>query len=195
MLRLPHRQLPPILIQLAASSLSNPTHPIPRLLILAHKTDLLSRSPTPLSPEETLKLKSTAVERTKLILTREMDKLKSSRGTSSGRIESIERVPTSSSSTSGILTRIFPFLFSSPTSSAGAAGQDDDDSTSTEEAEMMVWGREGRFEWDHVEGVEVMWGASSVRPAVGGDVKPGMKGVEEEERDGLEDVREWLRDL
>jgi len=60
---------------------------------------------------------------------------------------------------------------------------------------MMVWGREGRFEWDHVEGVEVMWGASSVRPAVGGDVKPGVKGVDEEEKDGLEDVREWLRDL
>jgi hypothetical protein len=109
-----YRELPAVLTRLAASSLSSSSAPIPRLLILAHKSDLLSRSATnEKSSTSTLdeKTKTTAIERTKLILTREMDRLKSARGTTSGRIEGISQVPLASTPSSffGIRLNLNPF--------------------------------------------------------------------------------------
>lgn len=181
-----YRELPAVLTRLAASSLSSSSAPIPRLLILAHKSDLLSRSATnEKSSTSTLdeKTKTTAIERTKLILTREMDRLKSARGTTSGRIEGISQVPLASTPSSffGIRLNLNPF------SRRGAAGSSKPTVLSEEgmdEAEMMVWGQTGRFSWDEVEGVDVQWAASGMTSAA---ASAG--------NDGLEDVRRWLADL
>jgi signal recognition particle receptor subunit beta len=152
-------------------------------LILAHKSDLLSRSATNEKSTTTSaldeKTKTTAIERTKLILTREMDRLKSARGTTSGRIEGISQVPLASTPSSffGIRLNLNPF------SRRGAAGSSKPTVVSEEgmdEAESQT----GRFSWDEVEGVDVQWAASGMTSAA---ASAG--------NDGLEDVRRWLADL
>ena len=177
------RELPAVLIRLAASSLSSSSAPIPRLLILAHKTDLLARtsgsgtSPTAVDD----KAKTTAIERAKLILTREMDRLKSARGTTSGRIEGIDAVPLTSTSSSFFgLGRFFR---------SGRAGSKPTvlSEEGMDEAELMVWGQNGRFKWEEIEGVDVQWAASGMAVQA-----PGKT---EGKQDGLEDVRNWLSDL
>ncbi|OCF35259.1 signal recognition particle receptor subunit beta [Kwoniella heveanensis CBS 569] len=178
-------ELPPVL-----SALSNlavrlpPSSPPPKLLILAHKADLLAR-PAPSTthsppeiPETTL---ATATERLKSILTREMDRLKSSRESSGGKIEGMSRV--SGSSSSGFFGRLFGFGSGSGAAIGGSGGDDDEDDVD----EGLVWGGKGPFTWEDVEGVEIEWAASGL-----GVPASGKNGEATEEGNGLDEVKRFV---
>lgn len=107
-----------------------------------------------------------------------MDRLKSARQATSGRIEGIGAVPLTSTTSSFFGLGRF---FSRSKSSSGAGALSDE---GLAEAQAMIWGQNGKFSWDEVEGVDVQWSASGNTP---GD---GEKG-----QDGLKDVREWLSRL
>ncbi|WVF72454.1 hypothetical protein IAT40_007269 [Kwoniella sp. CBS 6097] len=176
-------ELPPIL-----SALSNlairlpPSSPPPKLLILAHKADLLARPAPPNThsppeiPEATL---STATDRLKSILTREMDRLKTSRESTGGKIEGMSRV--SGGSSSGFFGRLFGFGGSGAV--AGGSGEDDED----EVDESLVWGGKGSFRWEDVEGVEIEWAASGL-----GVPASGKNGEAKEEGNGLDEVKRFI---
>ena len=59
-----------------------------------------------------------------------------------------------------------------------------------DEAELMVWGQNGRFKWEEIEGVDVQWAASGMTVQAPGKPEEKQGGV-----DGLKDVRNWLSDL
>ena len=170
------RQLPPILSALA--NLANQTGRTPRLLILAHKTDLLVR-PTPPSttspPNIPAQTRQVAVERLKSILSREMDRLKAARAAGvGGRIEGMSRV---SSGGRGWFGKLF--------ASAEVEGE-------VEEDEGLVWGGKGPFKWEDVDGVEIEWASSAL-----GMVNMGSAGAlrEGEQGNGLDELRNFLWDL
>ncbi|WVQ78139.1 hypothetical protein IAT38_000220 [Cryptococcus sp. DSM 104549] len=145
-------QLPPVLTALANISLRLPSSsPPPRLLLLAHKADLLVR-PTPSSSHCPPKIPptslTTSTDRLKSILTREMDRLKSARGGSGGKIEGMGRV----AGTSG---GWFSRLFGGGAAGVEVEGEGEDD-------EGLVWGGKEAFRWEDIEGVDIEWGASGL---------------------------------
>lgn len=144
-----------------------------RLLILAHKADLLSRpiSDATLSPPDiNEQTRSTAEERVRSVLTREMDRLKSARSASGGRIEGMGRVATQQS--------WWAKLFGTPEPVA----------ENTEDEEALVWGGAGAWSWDDVEGVEVEWGVTGLGA-------PAKLTEEGEQGDGMQDLTDFLWDL
>ncbi|WVW83319.1 hypothetical protein I302_105338 [Kwoniella bestiolae CBS 10118] len=161
--------LPPILTTLSNLSLTH-SEPI-KFLILAHKSDLLTRS-TGEIPESSL---FTARDRVKSILTREMDRLKATRTKSGagGKIESMGKVAGTSSS--GFFAR----LFGAGSGGVGVEGEDEG------EDESLIWGGKGGFSWDDVEGVEVSFGASGLGPV-------GLKEETEAGGNGLDEVRNFI---
>jgi len=172
-----NRLLPPLLTTLASASLRNPSYPPPKFLFLAHKSDLLIR-PTPPAvpsppniPDAT---RTTATERLRSILTREMDRLKAARGSTGGKIEGMGKV--AGTSNGGFFGKLFA---SAPVEDAGEG----------EEDETLVWGGRGGFRWEDVEGVEIEWAASGL-----GMVKMGKEAVgqEVEQGDGLDDLKRFL---
>lgn len=181
LLTIPPRELPPLLTQLAGSaSRRGLSAPPPRLLILANKTDLLARSTageTPSPPELSQQARSTALERVKSILTREMDRLKSARGAGGvgGRIEGMSRV---SSSGGGFWARLF------------GSGASKEPEATTEDDEALVWGGAGAFRWEDVEGVEVSWGVSGV-----GAASTTTTEATSERGNGLDELTYFLWDL
>ncbi|ORX39712.1 signal recognition particle receptor beta subunit-domain-containing protein [Kockovaella imperatae] len=180
-------ELLPSLLTLLASTASQRPHGDPiQLLILSHKTDLLIRpSPPagirPVIPEST---RTTALERLKTILTREMDRLKSARGTQSGKIEGMSRVP---SSTTSFWSRLF----------GGSNVAVSSEGLENEDAEGLIWGGKGPFSWNDVEGVEVKWGCTALGGAKSSSTAAEMKMAKEESDeekgpDGLDDLRDFL---
>jgi signal recognition particle receptor subunit beta len=174
--KLTSRQLPPILSALA--NLANQTGRFPRLLILAHKTDLLVRPTPPANPsppEIPAQTRQVAIERLKSILTREMDRLKAARTAGvGGRIEGMSKV---ASGGRGWFGKLF----------AGAEVEGE-----VEEDEGLVWGGKGPFGWEDIDGVEIEWGCSAlgmVNMAGTGAAKDGEQG------NGLDEVRTFLWDL
>jgi signal recognition particle receptor subunit beta len=172
------RQLPPILSALA--HLANQTGRTPRLLILAHKTDLLIR-PTPPSttspPDIPAQTRQVAVERLKSILTREMDRLKAARAAGvGGRIEGMSKV---SSGGRGWFGRLL--------ASAEVEGE-------VEEDEGLVWGGKGPFRWEDIDGVEIEWASSALGMV---NMANGASGAlkEGEQGNGLDKLRNFLWDL
>jgi signal recognition particle receptor subunit beta len=142
-----------------------------RLLILAHKADQLSRDASALSPPDLApQTRQTAEERVRSVLTREMDRLKSARWASGGRIEGMGRVATQR----GWWARLF--------------GSAEPVAENTEDEEALVWGGPGAWNWDDVEGVDVEWGVTGL-----GGAKPLTD--ELEEGDGLQDLTDFFWDL
>lgn len=166
-----HREIPPVLMSLAAQSLR--TSNSPRLLITIHKSDSL-----PLKPSQIL-------TRIRHSLTNEMDRLKSSRSTIGGKIESISSV--SSGKQVGVvasLLRLFGI-------GGGEKGEMVDE-VAEEDAEGLIWGDKGSFKWEDVEGVEIEWSVSSISA----DKKnPEGENEAEDVEDGLDEIRSWLEGL
>ncbi|WWD01599.1 hypothetical protein V866_008544 [Kwoniella sp. B9012] len=162
--------LAPILVTLSNLNITTQSEPT-KLLILAHKTDLLTRSSSGEIPESSL---TTARERVKSILTREMDRLKATRTKSGagGKIESMGKVAGTSSS--GFFVR----LFGNASTGVGLEGEDEG------EDESLIWGGKGGFSWDDVEGVQITFGASGLGPVA------AMKG--EKEGNGLDEVKSFI---
>ncbi|KIR69809.1 signal recognition particle receptor subunit beta [Cryptococcus deuterogattii CA1014] len=170
-------QLPPILTALSnISARLPPSAPPPKLLLLAHKADLLAR-PTPSSshcpPEIPSSTLTASTDRLKSILTREMDRLKSTRGGTGGKIEGIGKV----AGTSG---GFFSNLFGGRAGDAGGEDEGDED-------ESLIWGGKGPFKWEDVEGVEVEWGASGLGATKGK--------TEAENGNGLDELKVFLWDI
>ncbi|WVO21830.1 uncharacterized protein IAS62_003144 [Cryptococcus decagattii] len=170
-------QLPPILAALSnISARLPPSAPPPKLLLLAHKADLLAR-PTPSSshcpPEIPTSTLTASTDRLKSILTREMDRLKSTRGETGGKIEGIGKV----AGTSG---GFFSNLFGGRAGDAGGEDEGDED-------ESLIWGGKGPFKWEDVEGVEVEWGASGLGATKGK--------TEAENGNGLDELKAFLWDI
>lgn len=188
-----NRELPSILTQLASNSLTSSLAPLPHLLILAHKADQLARgisapSATTNSSNEALdpKIRTLAIERLKTVLTREMDRLKSARGSTSGRIEGISSIPSSTSST----WNPFKLLFGNKAVPKQLVLSEE----GIEEAEAMIWGQPGRFKWEEVEGVTIDWAVSGL-PEMQASNKIGVQDSKRNENDGLSEVRDWLQDV
>lgn len=146
--------------------------PTPQLLILGHKTDLLSgkegKSPADLNSDA----RRTATERLRSILTREMDRLKSARGGSGGRIEGMSKVQTSR----GFWSRLFG---AARAGEVAAEGEDD---------EAMIWGGPGSFRWEDIEGVDISWGVSGIGPS-------NSLVANSEKGNGLHELEDFLWDL
>lgn len=123
-----------------------------------------------------------------MIVTREMERLKASRGSTSGRIESISSIASAGSAPS--LLNLFGLLSFNKRQSSGPVVLSEE---GLEEAESMIWGQVGKFKWEEVDGVEVEWGVSGLA-----ELQVGQKGVGSakaevgEGDDGLNEVREWL---
>ncbi|KAK6902740.1 signal recognition particle receptor subunit beta [Kwoniella mangroviensis CBS 8886] len=165
--------LAPILVTLSNQSITAQSEPT-KVLVLAHKSDVLTRSSSNEIPESSI---TTARERVKSILTREMDRLKATRTKSGagGKIESMGKVAGTSSS------GFFAKLFGGGTSGVGLEGEDEG------EDESLIWGGKGGFSWDDVEGVEITFGASGLGPV-------GAK-KEEKEGNGLNEVKSFIWDV
>jgi len=175
------RQLPPLLTALASSALRNPSYPPPKVLFLAHKSDLLIRPPPtagPTPPSIPDAIRTTATDRLRSLLTREMDRLKSAKASTSGKIEGLSKVAGTGSG--GFLSRLF---------GGGAAV---DDGGEGEDDETLIWGGRGPFKWEDVEGLEIEWAATGLGPVKTG----GVSAVEEPETgDGLDDLKRFLWDV
>ncbi|WVR05029.1 hypothetical protein IAU60_002041 [Kwoniella sp. DSM 27419] len=176
-------ELPPVLSALAnVATRLPPSAPAPKLLILAHKADLIARPAPPTThsppdiPETTF---TTATDRVKSILTREMDRLKSSREASGGKIEGMGRVAGGSSA--GFFGRLFG------SSGAGVSETADEG----EEDEGLIWGGKGPFRWEDVEGVEVEWGASGLGVPTRDKAGEGDK----QQGNGLDQVKRFIWDI
>ncbi|WWC61303.1 uncharacterized protein I303_103884 [Kwoniella dejecticola CBS 10117] len=177
-------ELPPIFIALSNLSISqNLIEPL-KLQILAHKTDLLTRStssnpPNAKSPPDIAETSlSAARDRVKSILTREMDRLKAARGGSGGKIESMGKV-TGGSSSSGFFARLF--------GGAGAGLAEGEEGEG--EDESLIWGGKGPFDWNDVEGLEVSFGATGLGAVGAGKDKAGS-----EEGNGLDEIKQFIWD-
>ncbi|WWC69623.1 uncharacterized protein I206_103566 [Kwoniella pini CBS 10737] len=172
-------ELPPILIALSNISVAqNLIEPL-KLQILAHKTDLLARSTSPSLksppdiPESSI---STARDRVKSILTREMDRMKSARGGSGGKIESMGKV--SGGASAGFFARLF-----------GSGGGAVEGEEGEGEDESLIWGGKGQFDWNDIEGLEISFGASGL-----GSVSEGKEKGEREVGNGLDEVKSFIWD-
>ncbi|GMK57884.1 hypothetical protein CspeluHIS016_0407180 [Cutaneotrichosporon spelunceum] len=165
-------QLPPLLTSMAGTASRRGFNAAPlRLFILAHKADALSRETSTLSPPDLApQIRQTAEERVRSVLTREMDRLKSARSASGGRIEGMGRVATQR----GWWARLF--------------GAPEPVAENTEDEEALVWGGLGAWNWDDIEGVDVEWGVTGLG---------GSKSLtgECEQGDGLQDLTDFLWDL
>ncbi|WWC85295.1 uncharacterized protein L201_000157 [Kwoniella dendrophila CBS 6074] len=173
-------EIPPILTALSNLSVTTQTFEPIKVLFLAHKTDLLVR-PTPSNdqsppdlPETSL---ATAKDRVKSILTREMDKLKSSRGGSGGKIEGMSRV--SGSSSGSFFSRLFG---SGSANTSVGLGEGDE-----EIDENLIWGGKGSFDWNDVEGVEISFGASGL-----GIPSNDNSQKEKEQGNGLDEIKNFI---
>lgn len=178
----PRRELIPILTTLCARALTHPSAPPVRLLILGNKSDLVAKQPTP-STEASIEnaRRAGTYDRLITLLIRDLSRVKSSRAASSGRIDSIDRIPTAATTTSRTnpLSIMRRFL-----GSASLNTRPDDDAYVTERAEDALWGSpsgsgDARFRFEEIEGVEVT-------VAVGSAVRG---------REGLAEVWEWLEGL
>lgn len=165
--------------------------PTPRLLLLAHKTDLLIR-PTPPShpspPDIPAQTRTVATERLRSILTREMDRLKSARANSSGgRIEGMGKVATSGG---GWFSRLFGGNGNAAVAATEGEGEGEED-------DSLMWGAKGPFKWEEIDGVEITWGCSGLGMVDVGTTAGSQKDVEGDvvEGDGLSEVRSFLLDL
>lgn len=121
--------------------------------------------------------RQTALERVRSILTREMDRLKVSRGSGGvgGRIEGMGRVASGGKS---FWARLFG---SSAAAEEPDAGAEDD--------EALVWGAAGPFRWEDVEGVEVSFATAGVGPAKAVGAEAADAG------NGLDELNDFLWDL
>ncbi len=178
------RDLPPLLTSLCNRALRSSLPP-PKLLILAHKADLLIRPTPPSSPSPPnipSTIRSTARERLKSILTREMDRLKSVRGGGGvgGRIEGMGKV--SRTGGGGWFSRLFG---ASQSVSSEGEGEGEED-------EALVWGGKGPFRWEDMEGVSVAWGVSGLGMVNVGKQVAAVSEVEE--GDGSDELKEFLRE-
>ena len=111
------------------------------------------------------------------MLTREMDRLKSARGGSGGRIEGIGEIQSGS-------TSFWSRLFGKSTASSDG-GEDKED-------EALIWGGKGSFKWEDIEGVDVSWGSCGLG-MVKVDQKPEAKD-EERRGNGLDEVLTFIWD-
>jgi signal recognition particle receptor subunit beta len=105
-----------------------------------------------------------------------MDRLKSARGAVGGKIEGMGHV---SGGGGGWWARLFG---GSGASAEAAEGQE------AEEDEGLVWGGQGGWRWEDIEGVEVEWAASALGSIK--DIK--AEGVAGE---GLDELKEFLWNL
>ncbi|KAJ9101728.1 hypothetical protein QFC21_003067 [Naganishia friedmannii] len=185
-------ELVPILTSLCAKSLANPTRQPLKLLIMGNKADLLVKpsatqpSSATITNNGTMNTKTRALARERLesLLTRELTRAKSSRASTTGRIEAIDAVPSSGSSLS-LLGYLRKLLRIGGGATVGAGLGEKEDEWKLEEAEDAMWGgRNGTFRFEEVEGVDIEF---AVGCALGG------KG--QEEKDGLGELRDWLSDL
>ncbi|GHJ86461.1 hypothetical protein NliqN6_2863 [Naganishia liquefaciens] len=160
-----------VLTTLTARSIRNPTLPTPHLLILATKSDLL--------PSATASRSTLAHDRLIALLARELDRVKAARAHTTGRIDTIERIPGSASASSNPFSFITWFFSGSATPSTTSQA---DESSILERAEDALWGDAAGgngFRFENIEGVEVEFGVASA-----------VKGQE-----GLTEVRDWLEGL
>jgi signal recognition particle receptor subunit beta len=110
-----------------------------------------------------------------------MDRLKSARASTSGRIEGMSKVASSSSSW-------WKRLFGGSTAPIGDEDEGDD--------EGLIWGGQGPFKWEDIDGVEVEWGCSALGMVkVGKDAMSSGKDTAVEEGDGLDDVKKFLSEI
>lgn len=178
-----YRDLPPLLTTLANLTRHSFAVP-PKVLILAHKTDLLIRPTPPASPfppNLPSTIRSTARERLKSILTREMDRLKSARGGGGvgGRIEGMGKV--AGSGEKNWLSKMFGGVQSVATTETDGDGEDD---------EVLIWGGKGPFRWEDIEGVEVEWAVSALGMV---NVSQDVAGAKKPEKgDGLDELKSFL---
>ncbi|KAJ9113961.1 hypothetical protein QFC19_000157 [Naganishia cerealis] len=196
-----HRELVPILISLCARSLTNGSQEPPKLLIMGNKADLLTKPSSvanqPLSSPATSKATSPSLdakaytlarERLESLLTRELTRAKSSRASSTGRIEGIDAVPSGTVSTSllGYVKRLLRLGTGAAVGQAGEAERDaKEEEWRVEQAEDAMWGeRNGSFKFSDVDGVDIQFAVGS---AMGG------KGLESQ--DGLTELKDWLSEL
>lgn len=107
-----------------------------------------------------------------------MDRLKSARGGSGGKIEGMGKV--SGSSSGGWFSR----LFGAGSSGVGVSEGEGEG----EEDESLVWGGKGAFRWEDVEGIEIEWAASGLGAVKGGEKEK----VDVDEGNGLDEVRRFL---
>ncbi len=116
-----------------------------------------------------------------------MDRLKSSRSTIGGKIESISSV--SSGKQVGVVASLLRLF--------GIGGREKGevvDEVAEEDAEGLIWGDKGSFKWEDVEGVEIEWSVSSISA----DKKNAAVETDAEdvvENDGLNEIRSWLEEL
>jgi signal recognition particle receptor subunit beta len=172
------RELIPILTTLCARAHSNPSAPPPHLLILANKSDLLTKpsQSTSTAPSDT-KTRTLAHDRLITLLTRELDRAKASRASTTGRIDAIDHIPSASTTSFSPITWIKRFFGGAAAPTAGTTA---DESWAVERAEEALWGGRGDgFRFEDVEGVDVEFGVGS---AVRG-------------KEGLEEVWDWLSGL
>jgi signal recognition particle receptor subunit beta len=118
-----------------------------------------------------------------------MDRLKSSRSTIGGKIESISAV---SSGNKGSVFATLLRLFGLGGTSGPTAGAEEDE-VAEEDAESLIWGEKDGFKWEDVEGVEIEW-------AVSGGLLPGNErksdqSADDTSEDGLKEVRNWLEEM
>ena len=177
------RDLPPLLASLSQISIQT-SAPTPKLLILAHKTDLLVRLTSPSSPcppNLPSAIRSTARERLKSILTREMDRLKSARGGGGigGRIEGMGKV--AGAKRGGWLSQLFGGGQDASVGDEGGEGVEDEGS---------IWGGKGEFRWEDVEGVDIEWGVSGLGMV---DIGKQVRTMENQTSgDGLNELEAFL---
>jgi signal recognition particle receptor subunit beta len=105
-----------------------------------------------------------------------MDRLKSARSSSGGRIEGI-------SSVSGGGGSWWSRLFGSQNAGVASEGE------AEVEDENLIWGGKGEFRWEDIEGVEVQWGCSGLGMV---DLKSRVERGDVDSGDGLKDIREFL---
>ncbi|KAJ9122737.1 hypothetical protein QFC24_004166 [Naganishia onofrii] len=179
----------PILTSLCAKSLANASQQPPKLLIMGNKADLLAK-PSATQPASSTttnatlldsKTRALARERLESLLTRELTRAKSSRASTTGRIESIDAVPSSTSSLS-FLGYLKKLLRIGGAVNVGAGVGEKEEEWKLEEAEDAMWGgRNGTFKFEEVEGVDIEFAVGS---AIGGGAQ-----------EGLGELREWLTEL
>lgn len=173
------RELIPILTTLCARARSSPTSPTPHLLILANKSDLLTKpSQSTTATTSDTKTRTLAHDRLITLLTRELDRAKASRASTTGRIDTIDHIPSASTASFSPITMLKRFFGAA--AAVPSAGTTADESWAVERAEEALWGGRGDgFRFEDVEGVEVEF-------AVGSAVRG---------KEGLEEVWDWLSGL
>ncbi|BGP38125.1 hypothetical protein JCM10449v2_002052 [Rhodotorula kratochvilovae] len=186
-------------ILLSLLSLLPSSAPLPSLLILLTKSDLLpsSASSTPASQQ-------LALDRAKSLLLRELERRRLAASGAGGaasaggkaplsagaRLEGLEAIaPSSEGSSRGVLSSLLSALGLGPapatrvesSSNSGGGGLPSDESEALALGADEVWAFEGAATWDKIEralGVQIEWRVGSVKS-----------------REGLEGVWEWVEGL